>query len=304
MRRSLTHTALALTAACLIAGAAQAASAGPADHAPLVLAQAGALDVPDTVDPGQELRIPVTGSEANARIEVWGPVTSAGRGRMIQSVPVTLGQTVVQAPWLSGSYELRYVSARGSVIARRALDVAAVPVSITVLDNPGAGGTMDLRWRGPGAPGDKLVLVHRQSGTVLEELPLAGASDGENVVQTVVPSVSGDVDIRYVRANGTILTSISITSSESAWLRAPIKARTLERVSVQWFGTPVQGHVLRLVDPGTGNVIATATPQGSATGPLIGKLRMPVLPGRLRIEYADPTGTAVKSSVPIQVDRR
>ena len=83
------------------------------------------IDAPETVDPGQQLDVSVSGAAEGASIEVWGPVTQSGKGERIMSVPLTGGTAMLTAPQVSASYEMRYVGANGRTRALRSQRRAA-----------------------------------------------------------------------------------------------------------------------------------------------------------------------------------
>jgi hypothetical protein len=210
----------ALAAAALLAGAGIATGAG-AQTLAQTTAQTKAtvanevgnpIDAPETVDPGQQVSVSVSGAPQGASIEVWGPVGQAGRGERLSSVPLTGGSALISAPLVSASYELRYVDANGSTRAQRAFEVAASPVMLEVPVDVNANATMQVTWRGPAKAGDMLQIVDPATGTVLQSTPVAGDPGAPNVSQLAVPDYSGPLELRYVALDGTVLRSIGFHS--------------------------------------------------------------------------------------------
>ena len=167
------------------------------------------IDAPETVDPGQQVNVSVSGAAQGASVEVWGPVGEAGKGERLESVPLSGGTALVTAPLVSASYELRYVDANGSTRAHRAFEVAASPVMLEVPVDVNANATMQVTWRGPAKAGDMLQIVDPATGTVLQSTPVAGDPGAPNVSQLAVPDHSGPLELRYVALDGTVLRSIA-----------------------------------------------------------------------------------------------
>ena len=163
---------------------------------PLIAATASAASIegPFTVDPGQTVEMMVTGGVSGGRLEIWGPVTQSGRGSVIASGEVSGGSVPVTAPDRSGSYELRYVSPSGALLARRSFEVAAVPVTLSVPQQFGTGipglrvlpiqvgpsrtwlrspievfvgEPFPVSWEGPAEPDQQFQLVNPASDSVV-----------------------------------------------------------------------------------------------------------------------------------------
>lgn len=197
------NAATALSIA-LLAGTTIGTSLAPVSA---VAADASAISVPDTVDPGQSVSVTVDGAPLGSQIELWGPVTQSGGGSRVSSSPLVGGTAEVIAPAGSGSYQLRYVSDGGKVMASRAFDVAAVPVVLTVQTPMQAGGAMQVTWQGPATAGDRFEITDA-AGTVLESTPVAGDPGTQNVSTLTVPQQKGSLRLRYVTAAGDVLRSI------------------------------------------------------------------------------------------------
>lgn len=166
------------------------------------------INAPETVDPGQQVSVSVPGAGDGARLEIWGPVSEQGGGTQVASAPLTGGSAIVTAPQVSASYELRYVTSGGSTRARRAFEVAAAPVMLTVSTDVSAGATLGVTWRGPAKPGDTFQIFDPTTGTVLQSTPVVGDSGGQNVSNLTVPDHDGMAELRYVAPGGTVLRSI------------------------------------------------------------------------------------------------
>ena len=166
------------------------------------------IQAPETVDPGQQVVVSVAGAGDSGRLEIWGPVTSQGRGQRVDSTPLSGGRAAVTAPRIAASYELRWVTENGSTRARRAFEVAASPVMLQVPSDVDAGATLTVTWRGPAKPGDTFQIVDPSTGTVLQSTPVAGDPGAENTSQLTVPDHHGRVELRYVGLDGTVLRTV------------------------------------------------------------------------------------------------
>lgn len=283
-----------LAAALALAPAVATAAAGD-----LLLAQAGSIRAPSTVDPGASVMVTVPDARTTGRIELWGPVTQSGRGSMIDRVPAA-GSVSFVAPSRPGSYELRHVGPGGEVLARTTLDVAAVPVTLSVPEKMSAGIEARVRWRGPAEPGDALQIVNPATGIVLEEVPAVGVPGDETETVMPAPDRTGEFHLRYWSASrNAALRSLPVeVVSGNAWLRMPIAARRGERFEVQWKGPVGESHAFRIVDPLTDTVI------GSQPGAAEATLVAPTQTGDYRIRYVNTETGDVLADLPLNVGPR
>ena len=199
--------AIAMAGAAVVTGTEVAAQTTAETRATVANETGNPIGAPETVDPGQQVTVSVAGAPEGASLELWGPVTQAGRGERIASVPVTGGTAQLTAPQMSASYQLRLV-ANGATRAHRAFEVAASPVMLEVPTDVDAGATIQVRWRGPAKAGDMLQIVDPATGAVLQSTPVAGDPGAQNISQLGVPDHSGTVELRYVALDGTVLRSV------------------------------------------------------------------------------------------------
>lgn len=204
------HRMIAAAAAlALVTGAGGAAAAGAAGAAEgaLVLAAGAAITAPETVDPGQPVNVVVEGARGDGRIVVWGPIGRKGPGAVVSEGRLVGGTAELTAPLEPGSYELRYVTGTGAVRSKRVMDVASVPVTLTVPTNVGVGGTLEVVWRGPGRAGDRLDIVD-SGGAVVQSVPATGDLLSVNTSQLPAPPGPGTYKLRYVTGGGSVLESV------------------------------------------------------------------------------------------------
>lgn len=286
-----------LAGALLLPADASAAEAAPAEAAPVRLAQAAGIDAPSTVDPGASVMVTLSAPRAGGRIELWGPVTQSGRGTLLGAVPATGATGSLTAPARPGSYELRQVGPGGSVLARKTLDVAAVPVILSAPRQLSAGLDSPIVWRGPGAPGDRLRLVDPASGAVVAEAPAVGTPGGENVTEMRAPETLGDYRLQYWSGTrNAVLRTLGVSVVRGrAWLRTPAQVRQGERFTADWHGPVSADQAFRIVDPVTGTVIDSQPGGDSVT------LTAPRRGGRYRVQYLNTETGHVFSDLPLRV---
>ena len=170
-----------------------------ASGTPPILLTAGnvTISAPGTVDPGQAVEVTIAGSRGDGRIEIWGPVSRGEEGRLIESIPAPAGAAALNAPAEPGTYELRYFEGPKTVRARFILDVAGVPIMLSVPGYIGAGYDAKILWRGPGSAGDMIQIYDPAHGAVLAEAPAAGRMGAENTTILRFPERTGSYEIRY-----------------------------------------------------------------------------------------------------------
>lgn len=202
-------TVAAVLAIALSTGAGLAVAQGqPAAGVPATPAAAGTIGAPDTVDAGQVVNVVVEGAPQGSTIEIWGPVTEAGGGDRIRSVPLVGGTAGLVAPIETGSYQLRYLGPDGGrTLARAAFDVAAVPIALSVLTPAQPGGDLEVEWQGPASPGDRFEIVG-PSGAVVEATPVAGDASTANASTLTAPTEVGAYQLRYVSGRGAVLRAV------------------------------------------------------------------------------------------------
>lgn len=261
---------------------------------------AAEIDAPTTVDPGDSVAVRVPSATSGSTIELWGPVTTTGRGARIEAIPVTGGSATVQAPDRPGSYELRHVTPAGKTASRVAFDVAASPIFLSAPQGIGTGIQAPVQWRGPAEVGDMIQLYDPAAGTVLAEVPADGARGALNTVRLPGPSRVGAYELRYWSARRNMaLRRLAVSIGEAdGWLRTPLEVTTGERFQAEWKG-PLDGNrAYRITNAGTGAVLAEVPAQDA--GPV--SLRAPSRAGAYRIQFVNLETGSVISDLPLDVD--
>ena len=107
----------------------------------------------------------------------------------------------IRTPIEPGACEIRYVSGQGRrVLARRAIKVTAVEVTIEAADEVETGSMVRIAWTGPNYGGDYITIVAKGApeGTYQQYANTAGGSPRD--VRT--PLDPGECEIRYVSGQG------------------------------------------------------------------------------------------------------
>jgi hypothetical protein len=285
-----------LSLACL------SAVATPGIHLALPAQAAGvAIAAPGTVDPGQTFTATVPGGEG--QIEIWGPVDGAAAMALLGTVPLVGGAAAITAPGEPGTYELRHVGPTGAPLGRFTLDVAAVPVTLSIASAIGAGLDNPVNWRGPGSPGDMIQIYDPASRSVVAEAPAVGTPGTGNVTAIRAPERFGAYELRYWSGKRHVpLRSLPIVVEEgTAWLRSPVEVNAGDKFEVSWNGPAAPGHVYRIVDEAGGAVVAER-PAWEGGRAVAAKLKAPKHAGRYRIQFVDGATGFVLADLPLEVD--
>lgn len=296
---TLFASAAAGTAAAAPAAAPAAPSEAPSEAPPVMLAAAEArIDVPDTVDPGAKTEIFVFADRTEGQLQLWGPVTEQGTGALLKSVAVEGTTVIMEAPEDPGTYQLRFLGLDNRLRATKTLDVAATPVMLSVPEQLGIGLPAEVRWRGPARPRDMLQIVDPRTDAVVSETPAVGEPGAENVAVLQAPSEPGAYQVRYWSGlKATTLRALPVSVlPDRAWMRAPLQVHGGEDFTVRWHGPVTSDHVVEVVNPETGELLATQ-PGGERV-----TLTAPGRGGSYRIRYVDKATGRVHSDLPIIVE--
>lgn len=266
------------------------------------VAQAAEIAAPSTVDPGATVVIELSDASPGGLVEIWGPITQEGRGGQLGSVPATNSFATLTAPSRPGSYELRYVTPAGAVQARRMLDVASVPILLSVPHQLGAGIPGQVRWRGPARPGDRLQIVDPATGAVVSEAPAEGTPGAENATMLRAPQAMGDYHLRYVTgARNAVLRVLPIRVGPArTWTRSPGVVSPGESFPVTWHGPAEPGQRFEIFSPASGSVVASAAAEPGPTG-VSARLRAPSRSGGYRLRVVNAETGQVYSDLPLRV---
>lgn len=100
----------------------------------------------------------------------------------------------IQAPGAVGSYELRYVSADHTVVARKPIEITPAPLKLTAVDAAQAGQLVPVFWQGPDAEYDNIQVreVGGESYSAYEYV------SGKNPLVLKMPEEPGKYELVYM----------------------------------------------------------------------------------------------------------
>lgn len=176
--------------------AAQVSEAG-ADRSPHRSHAQAVIDAPETVDPGQAVSVSILDQKTGGQLELWSIASQEGKRERLGSIAVDGAVVKMTAPSDPGSYQLRYVNADGRLRGSQALEVAALPIVLSVPEQMRAGREAEVRWRGPARPGDMIRIIDPDTGAVLSEAPASGKPGTENVTVLPAPKQIGAYALEY-----------------------------------------------------------------------------------------------------------
>jgi len=268
---------------------------------PSARAAGEAIAAPGTVDPGQAFTATVPGGEG--QIEIWGPIDTSVTMTLLGAVPLVGGAAAMTAPAEPGTYELRHVGPTGARLGRFTLDVAAVPVTLSIASAIGAGLDNPVTWRGPGSPGDMIQIYDPASRSVVAEAPAVGAPGTENITTVRAPERFGAYELRYWSGKRQVpLRALPIVVEEgTAWLRSPVEVNVGDKFEVSWNGPAAPGHVYRIVEEPSGAPLAEHPAWGGGQS-VAATLKAPKRAGRYRIQFVDGATGFVLADLPLEVD--
>lgn len=183
-----------------------------------------------------------------------------------------------------GSYEIRYIHGpSGRVLARKALEVTPLTVTLSLPDEVFAGASVPVEWDGPDYEGDYLSAA--PNGADQRTYLTYSYTRAGSPVGLQMPAEPGTYEIRYVMGLGpTVLGSKTVlVKPVAASLNAAEIADAGETLEVQWEGPNYQGDYLSVAEigaPKNSYENYSYTRHGSPLG-----LVMPVKPGDYEIRY-------------------
>lgn len=209
--------------------------------------------------------------------------------------PVTL-----QAPAEAGTYEVRYILARGTtVLAKAPMAIQAAGAMVQPPGSASAGSAFDVTWNGPANQADYITVAKPDAAAGRYD-NYAYTRNG-NPAKLKAPSEPGAYEVRYIQAKGTqVLAKAPIDiQAVSAQVKPQSNAQAGASFEVTWQGPGYQADYITVAKPG--DVAGrydnyTYTRKGS---PL--KLQAPSEPGAYEVRYILAQGTKILAKAPITV---
>lgn len=204
------------------------------------------------------------------------------------------------APIEAGPAELRYMSGTGArVLARRAIEVQPVTVSLDLPAEVVAGAAITVSWTGPKNTGDYLTVIPTatpdgQYGNYTD------AAKGSPLTVTA-PIRAGPAEVRYMSGQGAkVLGRRAVLIVPAViMLRVPAQVAVNARFSVEWTGPNHRGDYLTMV-------ISTAK-DGVSLRPVLTSRGSPAVfqagtePGTYQIRYVSGQGNVVLARTDLEV---
>ncbi|MCW5772782.1 MAG: hypothetical protein KIT16_14150, partial [Rhodospirillaceae bacterium] len=210
---------------------------------------------PAKIAAGKNFEVRWTGGNRDGdQIAILRPGKEPADAKIADSVATKDGNpATLTAPERGGTYELRYISARGAVLARQAIAVEPAAANVTAPAKGPAGGTVAVAWTGPGG-NDDFVTVVKPGAPENAYSAYAYTRDG-TPAQLRLPDEPGRYEIRYVTGRENVVlarTAIEVVPA-AVTLDAPAEAPAGSTVEIRFTGPANPGDYVTIVKPGDGD---------------------------------------------------
>jgi len=159
------------------------------------------IGAPASVPVGQKVTVDWSGPEGPEDFVSFARSDAAGTDYLDWARTEGGSPATLSAPDEPGSYELRYVDGTtNEVLARTAIDVEAIAITLDVPPTVTAGRRFAVSWTGPAAPGDMLT-ISRAGAPTHRVLDWASTTLGSPVT-LAAPGRPGAYEVRYVNGTG------------------------------------------------------------------------------------------------------
>ena len=240
------------------------------------------LDAPAEVSAGSSF--PVTWQGPGADNDWITIVKPGAKETTYKSYAYTKQPTVkLKAELEPGDYEIRYVMAGKTVLARQAITVTAVSATLSAPETGQAGGQITVDWTGPEESRDWITVVT----TGAKETAYASYfyTIKKNQPGTLdLPLQAGNYELRYVQGGQKVLARRAITVEDvTATLSLPEQTTAGTAAEIVWTGPNSKGDFIAAVKPDAPEHTAGHyfyTRKGSP-----GTLNLPLDPGAYELRY-------------------
>jgi Ca-activated chloride channel homolog len=158
-------------------------------------------------------------------------------------------------PNTTGPHEIRYVSGPGlRTLLRLKVNVRGAAASIEAPDTVPAGTDIEIRWTGPNAAGDRIVVVKADEVDGRYGLgDFSASTDTGNPTKLKAYSDPGEYEVRYLATEGArVLARRHLTIlSSGATVQAPSEVEAGAEFDVQWSGPNSEGDRIAIVEAST-----------------------------------------------------
>ena len=212
----------------------------------------------------------------------------------------------LQLPAISGTYEIRYVLDRPTVIlARRTIEIEPYDYALTAPDSASISSPIEIGWQGRGDDKDIITIVTPGAEEEIDNARYTGLA-GNNPVSLNTPSEPGAYEIRYVTG---VQRQVKATrplevTGVSATLDAPDSATGGSAIDIAWTGPDGwENDLISIAAPGEGfnrkRYKGVRSGRGEELNPL--SLHVPESAGDYEILYVVEPGRKVIARRPISV---
>jgi len=279
--------------------ATPAATAGASASPTPAPGGAATLDAPATVGAATEFAVSWTGPNAQGD---YVALMASGALKWTKEpyFYTTVGSPgKLVAPTTAGAYELWYVAADETILARRPFTVAPFQGSLEAAATVAAGTSFNVTWTGPDGPRDYVTIVAAGVAKWTTE-PYFYTSVGSSGA-LIAPMTAGDFELLYVTG-----------ASDSTMVRRPITVTPLQ-ITLQAPATVTKGSTFTVTwtGPDGPRDYVTIVPAGSPVGTYLSyaytadgspaTLTAPGAAGKYEIWYASDRVTGIFKSIPIVV---
>ncbi|MEJ2321931.1 MAG: hypothetical protein P8Z31_06185 [Gammaproteobacteria bacterium] len=169
-----------------------------------------------------------------------------------------------------GDYEVRYLAGRGAkVLARQAVRLVEAVTTLKAPAEVEAGMDFEVRWTGPGSPGDLVLVVKKETpdGRYMTGGFAKTVDKGSPVILTAYTE-PGDYEIRYqAHAEGKVIARIPLMITPATLsLDAPDEVMAGSSFEVTWSGSGRRGDRILLMPKGTSDRRYMGAPFSSPPG--------------------------------------
>ena len=282
-----------------------------ARHAFEVMAVDVTMEAPAQVEVGQDFDVAIGGGISGHVV-----IVEAGRAeddivsryeRMRNSVDGDEGAISRTAPDAPGDYLLRYhASDTREVLAEAPLEVVEADepaldtgVRIHAPDAAGAGATIEVRWEGPEADGDRIAIVApgAPEGDTGHSRRASSSVQGNESVSIQLPDALGPHELRYIdgESDATLARHEIELEPVEARVSAPAEIPAGSRFDVEWDGPVNRNDYIVIVPAGA--------PEGTSGHSRRASSRVSDDGEPVRIQAPDAIGTYEVRYVVNQSDR-
>jgi Ca-activated chloride channel family protein len=184
-------------------------------------------------------------------------------------------------PVAPGDYELRYVLAGKSVIARTPIKVVAAQASLSAPATAPAGAKITINWTGPGNSGDWITVVKPDAAVSAYNDYFDAKPDRRELEMPIEP---GDYELRYVLGGKSVIGRAPIkVTAVSAVVQGPASVASGAAFDISWTGPNYPGDWLTIVAPNQGETSYASYVDANRGTPA--KLSAPAAAGSYELRY-------------------